>query len=63
MSQIFRKEKLNNIKNWNKMNKKSKFFNQLLLTWKKIRIDLLFGLAEKKFIQSNPGVFKIFAIN
>ena len=26
-------------------------------------MDLLFSLAEKKFIQSNHGVFKSFAIN
>ena len=63
MSQIVRKEKLNNLKKWIKMNKKSKFLNQLLLTWKKIRIDLLFSLAEIKIIQSNHGVFKKFATN
>ena len=63
MSQIFRKEKLNNLKKWMKMNKKSKFLNQLLLTWKKIQTDLVFSLAETKFVPSNHGVFKNFAIN
>ena len=63
MSQIFRKEKLNSLKKWIKKNKKSKFLNQLFLTWKKIRMDLLFSLAEIKFIQSNHGVFESFAIN
>ena len=62
-SKIFRKEKLNNLKKWIKMNKKSKFFNQLLLTWNKISMDWLFSIAEIKFIQSNHGVFKRFAIN
>ena len=46
-----------------KVNKNSNFFNQLFLTWKKIKMDLLFSLAEIKFIQSNHGVFKRFAIN
>ena len=47
----------------NKNDEKTKFLNQLLLTWKKIRMDLLFSLAEIKCIHSNHGVFKSFAIN
>ena len=35
----------------------------MFLTWKKIRADLLFSLAEIKFIHSNHGVLKSFAIN
>ena len=32
----------------------------MFLTWKKIRIDMLFSPTEMKFIQSNHGVFKRF---
>ena len=45
------------------MNKNSKFPNQLFLTCKKIRIEMLFSLAEIKIIQSKNRVFKSFAIN
>ena len=41
-----------------KVNKNSKLINQLFLTRKKIKTDMLFNLAEIKIIQSNHGVFK-----
>ena len=49
MSQIFRKEKLNSLEKWMKMNKRANFLTNFL-TWKKIRKDLLFSRAETKFI-------------
>ena len=58
MYQIFRYGELNSLKKWTKVNKNSKLINQLFLTRKKIRMNMLFSLAEIKIIQSNHGIFK-----
>ena len=48
----------------NKSEKSSKFDNQLILTRKKIRMDIiLLEQAEIKLIKGNHGVFKSFEIN
>ena len=48
----------------NKSEKSSKFANQLFLTRKKIRVDIiLLDQAEIKLIQGNHGVFKSFESN
>ena len=60
MLRLFRLSKNYYKENWKK---NSKLINQMFLKWKKIKMGMLFSLAEIEIIQSNNRAFKIFATN